>query len=377
MAVVEMCRALREAGVDAEIAATNADGHRNSTLEEARKRAGEGIPAQIFRRLPPYAYMTSPSMAVWLALHTREYDIVHVHALFSHPTTLGCLWSRVHGVPYIIRPLGLLDPWCLNQNRMRKQAYWALADRVNLRHAAALHFTSDAEAKEAQWVPPSVRHAVIPLGAPARKTLRLPTREAFLKKHSIPPGHSILLFLSRINPKKGLDLLAPALGDLKKRGDRFVLLVAGPDEDGYRARVEEMFARAGVAGEVRFLGLVAGEDKESLLLHSDLFVLPSYQENFAISAVEAMQRGLPVVISDRVGIHSYVTQWKAGAVVRCSSEELAATLHRLLADRDGLKKMGRNGIHLVEAEFSWHDATRRLERLYREIRNPTRKACVR
>lgn len=373
VAVREMCHALQVAGVSVEIAATNAAGARNAPLPDAENANGESFPVHVFSRVRPYTYMTSPLLSRWLEWHVAEFDVVHVHALFSHPTAMACAWARRNRVPYVIRPLGLLDPWCLRRNPWRKRVHWALVDRRNLAGAAAFHFTSEMESESARWIPGNARRWVIPLGAPPESGA--PPRP---KRRGAPAGAAqagrpsafTILFLSRVDPKKGLDLLVPALARLRDRGYPFRLVVAGPDENGYRARVENLVKRHHLQDRVSFPGFVQGAQKESLLASADLFVLPSYQENFAIAAVEALQQGIPVLVSDQVAIHDDIRRAGAGRVVKCDPQALAEGLMEMLDRPAELKRMGERGRQLVRREFSWPVLAGKLVKAYGELANP-------
>ncbi|MGE3906600.1 MAG: glycosyltransferase, partial [Reyranellaceae bacterium] len=196
---------------------------------------------------------------------------------------------------------------------------------------------------------------VVPLGvdAPARlaDAVRQPRR---------------ILFLSRLHPKKGLDLLVPAFAAVRKRYGDARLVIAGPD-DGARAATDDLVARHGLGDCVEFPGMLTGIAKDRAFAEAGLFVLPSYSENFGIAVAEAMAAGLPVVVSDQVNIHDAIAGTEAGLVVPCQTERLAQAMSALLADPDKGIEMGRNGTELVRTRYGWPAIGKQLVDVYRRI----------
>lgn len=367
VAAVEMCKSLRSEGIEAEIATTNAGGNQNDTIDDVKRRIGAEVPVHVFPRIRPYTYMTSPSLASWLRRSIREFDLVHVHALFLHPTSAACRYARKEGVPYLVRPLGLLDPWCLNQSRLRKSLYLALVDRRNLRHAAAIHFTTDHERDSAQGLPPGARKAVVPLGVtpPDHGPSRM--GPSLREKWRVPRDFPLLLFLSRIEPKKGLDLLIPAAGRLKREGLNFFVAVAGPDLNGYSRRVQDLIQQNHVEDRFGLTGPLWDAKKWAALEEATALVLPSYQENFGIAVAEAMWAGTPVLVSDRVALHTEVRAHNAGWVCACNEFSVTDTLRDLLQDARETSKRGENARHAARQSFQWKTVALRLAELYRSL----------
>jgi glycosyltransferase involved in cell wall biosynthesis len=165
-----------------------------------------------------------------------------------------------------------------------------------------------------------------------------------------------VLFLGRLHPKKGLELLLPAFARLP--GDA-LLVIAGPDSDGYRARLEALAAGLGVGHRLLFTGLLLGRDKWAALVDADLFVLPSYQENFGIAVVEALAAGTPVLISDQVNLHREVRGAEVGGVVPLDPEALATDLARWMGDANLRREAGAQGAALVRERYLWGPIARR------------------
>jgi glycosyltransferase involved in cell wall biosynthesis len=175
------------------------------------------------------------------------------------------------------------------------------------------------------------------------------------------------LYLGRLNFKKGLDLLARAFGQLARQHGDVHLLLAGPDDDGYGDTVRQWLANEGVLSRCTFAGMLLGARKLAALRHADVFVLPSYTENFGLALVEAMASGLPVVISNRVNIWREVSAARAGLVVDCDAEEVCRALAAVLADPAGRQAMGVRGRRLVRERFSWEASGERMVEVYRQL----------
>src|SRR5205823_9077804 len=195
---------------------------------------------------------------------------------------------------------------------------------------------------------------------------RLPKLGAFRCRHPAIGEAPIVLFFGRLNFKKGLDILADAFARLGPRAAGAWLVIAGPD-GGYRAATEGFVDAAGIRDRPIFTGLLQGEDKLAALADADLFVLPSYSENFGIAVIEAMACGLPVVISDRVNIWREVAEARAGLVVDCDAEAVARALAAVLDDAPDAAAMAERAARLVAERFTWAAAADRMLDVYRHI----------
>lgn len=314
-----------------------------------------------FPRSLPGSWKYSRPLGGWLRANIPSFDIVHVHALFSYATIPACRSAMAHGVPLIIRPLGTLDPWSLARRGWKKRPYLRLVETRHLRGASAIHVTSELERRSIEDLGYGEKTRVIPLGV--GRVWSPDEVESRVGRH----GALKVLFLSRLHPKKGLPLLIAALGELRDRLD-FALRIAGSGENEYVKMLTRLCDDAGIAGRVSFTGHVAGREKEDLLRWADVFVLPSYQENFSIAAVEAMAAGLPVVLSDNVGVSPDASAAGAGVVVSTNALALGSAIMGLSGDANLRMRMGRAGRALVENRFTWAAASDSLLDLYGELR---------
>jgi glycosyltransferase involved in cell wall biosynthesis len=368
-----MCEALnRITGLAVEIATTDADGAGPPLTLDSLPQTS--VPIHLFRRTWSERWKYSHGLGTWLARHAADYDLLHVHSVWNYPIAATCRAARRASVPVILRPCGMLSEYSRQRSSWQKALYWRLIEHRNLIGVRCFHATSRAEAEEVSGLGFTGETAVIPQGVEeaAWSTAVRPDR---LRERCGPAAHNrpVLLFLSRLHPKKGLvDLLLPALARL--RDDAFLAIAGGSDEHAPRHAddVRHTVQRLGLAGRVAFLGAVTPAQRWELLDGADLFVLPSHSENFGIVVGEAMARGVPVVVSDAVQSCEHVTAAGAGRVVPLDVAALAAAVDELLADPAGRIEMGRRGRFHAEKHFAWPAIAARIAKVYfRHVATPS------
>ena len=349
----------------------------NGDVDEAPLEVplGESVPTgdyetYYFRCSPFRRYKFSTGLLSWLWQNAHHYDIAHIHALFSPVSTATATVCRWKKLPYIMRPLGTLDPADLKKKKQFKQVYAALFEQNNLAGAAAIHFTSEQESRVSERFGVTTPDVVIPLGVALPK---LPNRAAANKairdRFNIPSERPIILFMSRIDPKKGFDLLLPALHNLyqQQRPFHFLLCGANPQDRAYEEHIRQQIQTAPWSDQTTLNGFVSGELKAEILSAADVSVLPSYYENFGIAVAEAMAAQLPVVISDQVHIWPQVQASESGWVVPCEVDSLTAALDTALSDTALRQHRGKNARYCAEANYSWKAIARRITDTYQEI----------
>ena len=368
--VLGLSAALAKQGVEVTLLTTNANGDAGQPPLEVplgQPIGQDGYQILYFPCSPSRRYKFSLDLWRWLAMNARNYDIAHIHALFSPVSTGSAAIARYCGLPYILRPLGTLDPADLQKKRRLKQIYGWLWERPNLAGAAAVHFTSERECQISQRYGVRTRDWVMGLGVDLPPVLPPPGRARQL--WGFAPDKPLILFLSRIEPKKGLDLLLPALERLQAEGLAFTFVVAGsnPQDPDYEAQVKRQIAASPLASETHLLGFVTGEAKFSLLQDADLFVLPSYYENFGIAVAEAMAVGTPVVISDRVYIWEAVAAAEAGWVSTCEVADLTEKLRQALQSPAARQHRGEQARQLAGDQYSWPAIARQTIQHYQSV----------
>jgi glycosyltransferase involved in cell wall biosynthesis len=361
-----MARGLVQAGLEVHVAATDDNGHGRLRVPHGVPVIEDGVTYRYFRRQTRF-YTFSWPLSRWLARHVRDYDLVHVHALFSFASVAAAHWAARAGVPYVVRPLGTLNRWGMEVRRpWLKRLSFSLIERRILRNAARIHYVSEQERAEATRLGVSGRATVVPLGVDLAPFDALPARGSVRERDPAWAGRTLALFLSRLDRKKGLDLLLAALAQARAREADVALTVAGNGDAAFERAVRRDAVRLGIETDIRWTGFLDGREKLAALADADLFVLPSYSENFGVAAVEAMAAGLPVVVSDQVGIHREVAEARAGLVVPCDPEALADAMLTLASDPALRAKLGARGRQLARDRFSLDAMTDGLVAMYGE-----------
>lgn len=324
----------------------------------------DGVEIRVFREHFPRTFATSLPLMRALASAIPQADVVHLHSLYLFHVWAAARLCRRHGVPYLLRPHGTLDPYLWQRHRWRKRALELLfQDRV-IRGAAALHYTAEEEMALATPYVHGAKGVVIPNGLDLADYPEVPPGR--LRAHYPEIGdRRIVLFLGRLNFKKGLDLLVPAFARALQRHPDLHLVIAGPD-DGMRGRTERWVDDAGIRARTTFTGMLKHTPKLEALRDSLLFVLPSYSENFGIAVVEAMACGVPVAITDKVNIWREVAAARAGVVGPATIDSVADQISQIAAEPDPAA-MGRRGRALVQAKYSWDKIACDLETVYRSL----------
>jgi glycosyltransferase involved in cell wall biosynthesis len=351
VAVHGLCRALAARGHEVHVFTTNVDGDGTLDVPVATPVNLDGVQVRYFAASFPRLYW-SPSMRVALRGEMATFDLVHSHAVYLWPGIAAARAARVANVPYVISPRGMLVPELIRRkNRFVKTAWLQLFERRGFAHAAAIHFTSELERIEAQRIR-------LPLPSP----FVVPNGIDLERRPDVPRDARTLVFLGRVNWKKGLDTVIAALPVL----DDVQLVIAGNDEEELTPRLRAQAEQLGVADRVTFVGPVYGAKKFELLARATLFVLHSRSENFGNAVLEALMMETPVVLSADVGLADEVTRAGAGIV---GLDAVAP----LLNDSARRAEMGRNGRALVESRFTWERVAEEMENAYLRTMNDERR----
>jgi glycosyltransferase involved in cell wall biosynthesis len=357
-AIVPMCRALMQQGVEVLLVSTT-DGLSTKHDEEYK-----GVPAILFPPQLGASFKYSRPLASWLSSNIKNFDLAHIHAVFNHSSIAASQACRKAGVPYIIRPLGTLDPWSMTQKSFRKRLFWQISGKAMLRDAAAVHYTSEVEKLSTE------RHLSLNHGKVV--ALGIETHSNGTRARVFPEPY--VLVLSRLHPKKGLDVLIDAFLSLSGNGnfENWRLVIAG---DGPPEYVSKLKAAASVQPDrIVFTGWLDGDKKQAMLGGASLLALPSYQENFGLCVMEALSHSVPVLVSPDVNLAAEIASANAGWIAAVDKDTLAAKLAEAISDEAELAKRGRAGKQLSQ-KYSWENAATGLASLYEEVLTQRRKGA--
>ena len=365
----EMARATAKLGHDISIYTTNQDGPTQLRVPIRQTVCISNVKIRYFPIQAPRFWGYSFPLARELQKMICSFDIVHIHSLYLFHNMISGHYCRKYNVPYLIRPHGTLGPFIHKRHRLRKSIMELLFERKNFRYSHAVNFASEEEMKLASGTRLMLksRGIVVPLGLDLTEYENLPENGAFRSKYPEINGNKIVLFFSRINFIKGLEVLTTAFSKVANIRSDVHLVIAGPDNEGFGIQVKKWLVDNKILNRTTFTGMLQGREKLSLLRDSDIFVLPSFSENFGISVIEAMACEIPVVISDRVNIWRDVVNSEAGRVIPPDSDLLAESIIELLDNKDLAQRMGLKGKALVKERFVWDKIAFRLEDVYRTI----------
>lgn len=300
----------------------------------------------------------APALTHWLRENCRRFDCVIVEGIWQYHAHATRIALKGTGVPYMVFPHGMLDPWFKSEyplKHLKKWLFWPWAEYRVLRDAAAVLFTCEEErrlARQSFWLY-RANEQVVPFGTAAPPPITVEVLDSFYSTFPKLKGKRFLLYLSRLHPKKGCDLLISAFGRIANDYPDLQLLMAGPGDPDYVELLKVFASTNGVAARTHWPGMIKGNVKWGAIEACDAFVLPSHQENFGIAVVEAIACGKAALISNKVNIHQEISAGKAGYVDEDSLEGIERVLLRWLNTSEHDKKaMSSNGRKTFTKYFS-------------------------
>ena len=374
---LSLTRELARQGHDVTVMTTNIDGPGVLDVPLESPVSMDGVNVRYFPVQRPRWWCFSKALGRALRQQVHQFDIVHVHSIFLWPTTIAAYWCRRRGVPYLISPHGMLDPVRLKKayegwrvslaSRFKKRLYLKTLGRLDLDRATAILFTSPVEMESSDALGLGAPRLALPLGADMPPEDGSVMGVGWRDRYPMLENKKIVLYMSRLHPMKGPDILISALGILASKRADIALVVAGSGSAEYENRLKSLVREFDLQDITLFLGMVKGADKWALLREAGLFVLPSHHEAFPNAVVEAMAAGLPVVISEGVDISREVGEAGVGLVTSLDPAELASAIDTLLSDEGLRAKMGAAGAEYVREHWSWEGTTRDIAKAYEDI----------
>ena len=366
VAVHSLCRALAARGHTVEVFTTSIDGPDDTAVPYDRPVTLDGVKVRYFasRRLRRLSY--APALMQSLHGEISGADVVHLHSAFLWPTWRAARLSWKSRIPYVVSPRGMLVKTLIaNRNRLIKSAWIALIERANLEQAAAIHATSAIEAEEIEKFGWRLRRiAVVPNGVDAIERAAHQDAPPAADIAALAGREPLVLFFGRLAQVKGLDRLLRAFA----RTRRGTLAIVGNDYEGLAAGLVDRARQLRIDDRVRIVPrTITDAEKECMFAAARVVVLPSYSESFGNVVLEAMQRGLPVIVTPEVGAAEVVKESGGGIVAGGDAQPLSAAIDRLTEDAATSSAMGEAGRRHVSERYGWQSVAARMEALYGEL----------
>ena len=363
--VIELAKSLGVLGPCIDVVATNANAAAALDVPLQKWLEQDYFRVQYFPTWHRHDLIVSPSLIQWLIRHIKDYGIVHTHTLFAPLVSFTHTLCRYHKIPYVITPHGMLDPWALSHKAWKKRIYYSLFERPALKQASAVQVLSSSEKEQVSKLGYS-QTIFIPNGIHKEDFESLPCPDLLYQKFPHLQDKKLILFLGRIDPKKGLDLLAPVFARVHAIFPDTHLVIAGPDSINFLTTVKSYFKDANCLNNVTFTSMLSGSIKYSALNAADIYVSPSYSEGFSLSVLEGMAAGLPCIITENCNFPE-ARAAKAAYVVQTHADDISDALVNCLQNCREAKALGNTARNFIFQNYTWKASSQKLLNAYEKI----------
>lgn len=325
--------------------------------------------AKLYETSFPKRWYRAPLLRTDLAKDIQSFDLFHLHEVWSYPQFVSSSLAAKISLPYIVTPHGELEPWRVKNKFVKKVLYLKTVGRNLLRRASCLHAITPLEVDGIRSAGYSGPIAVIPNGVDCDLYDSLPSCTCADKIWPELTGKKVVLYLARISPEKGLDIFLPAWKKIVSSNEfsDAILVIAGPDDRGYKQVVEEYIQDNNLSKFIKFTGMVDGFEKLALFSRALFYTLPSHSEGFSVSILESLASSTPVLITDACNFPD-VADSASGIIAQPTTESIYRGLIDMLRlPREDRESMGSNGRSLVLSKFSWDKIGSSMYTLYEKI----------
>jgi glycosyltransferase involved in cell wall biosynthesis len=366
-----LCEGLSDLGVEVEVITTNAaGGHDRLDVAPGSSRIVDGVRVTYLPYRGPSRYYFTPRLSSLIRGRIAECDIVHATGVFSFFNIAVANSLRRTRIPFVVSPRGSFMPNAMRRNivkHLKKALYTRVIERRVIGKAAAVHCTTPMELRAVRRLFPKVSAFVVPNGIDTAEFDALPRPGTVRERLRIPETDYVFLYLGRLHRHKGLDLSIRALSEVAGKGLEVTLIVAGAAEEGSDKQWRDLAERMKFAHRCRFVGQLNERDKLQYLADADALILNSHSENFGISVAEALVSGLPVLVSDQVGIADWVSENRAGMVVPQEVPLIADAARTMVVNREAFRTAMNSVRGAARSEFGRRACARRMLDQYRSV----------
>ena len=346
----------------------------NSGLSQKEKKRSliwhdvEGVKVKYFPYYFHENFKFSPQLFFELLSTISDYDLVHINSIWDFNMLAGALSCKMSNIPYIVSPRGSLDDNAFNvSSKFVKVFYYKLCLKQFIKHANAIHFATNDEIKNVtSFVELPDERIVVPNGFDLTELQNLPNKGEFKNKYNLD-GKRYILFLGRIHKQKGINFLLEAFKKIRNVIPNLYLVIAGFEQKRYMKEIQKWINENGLPNKIIFTGLITGKEKLAAYIDADVFVLSSYFESFGMTVVEAIGCGVPIIISDRVGIKDDVLKYNAGIVTSLNSSQIAEAILSILNSQTLAAKLSQNGYKLLEEKYDIKKVGIKMLEAYKKI----------
>jgi glycosyltransferase involved in cell wall biosynthesis len=367
-AVRDIAIAQANSGLDVSVCTTYRTLEELLDLEKLRILfLNSGITLYTFKAVSPLLF--SLKLYKWLS-GRRDFDCLHIHGLYRLPTAIAAHFAFKNKIPYLMTPHGSLVPFLYKQSRYGswglrlKRLYERVLENHNLDRASVIHFTSHEEALDAGALNIKAPFVVLPIGIDWHSYESLPQFGGFRQRAKLDSDTPLILFLGRVDFKKGIDLLIHSFAQVLREIPKARLAIVGPDSSGYLQKVHLWCNELNIDNEVIFINHLEPAQVKEAYVDANVFILPSYNENFGITVIEAMACKCPVIISDQVNIWREIQNGSAGIVIQLSVDDLTKAVIKMLNHPEEAQIMGISGRILAKDQYDWNSIVARYTELY-------------
>ena len=366
--VIESSQALGKLLERVDIVTTNSNGATDLEIPLNIWINKEKYRIKYFSRCKLFDNTLSYSLTLWLLKNIKNYDLVHINTVFSYPVIPTFIACKLNNIPYLRAPRGMLEPWALSYKAWKKKIYYFLIEKPMLQQANTIQALVDSEAKNIRNLEIKSPIVIIPNGIHRHDFEHQTDPNIFYQQYPQTRNKNLILFLGRIDPKKGLDLLASALGKVHHQFPQTHLIIAGPDTINYSSQIKRFFLQEKCLEATTFTGMLTGSLKKSALAAADLYVNPSYSEGFSMSVLEGMASGLPCIITKGCNFPE-AAEAKVAHVVNIDTKSITNALINCLQNPQQAQAMGMQARQFIFDNYTWDIAAQKLVKVYQQILN--------
>jgi glycosyltransferase involved in cell wall biosynthesis len=368
-AIAALCEGLQTTGASVTVFTTTANGDNQFNATTNGPVYVDGVLVRYFSlELNGAGCFYAPSLGKTVMVQASQFDIMAINTLWSYPLWPSAIACFRANVPYVLSVHGQLNTWALAKKNFKKRLYLNVAGKYFINHANGIHCTDKSEAEFVARLGYKSHAFVIPHSIHTSEHRSGDNINTWRQRFEIPLDAFVLFFLGRITNIKRPDIAVDVLHAVLASGLNAHLLIAGPDDNGMEGKLQVQAQELGCSNRVHFVGLLEKDEVISALAEVDLLLMPSQiQENFGMSALEALASGVPVLVSPGIPVGKWAQAAGAGRVAQCTSDDFAQTAIEILSQPQMLKAMGKNGRRLAQDRFDTSVIARQTLEQYQAI----------